>query len=294
MRTTRRSRDNRNPRADARPLVATLVVIAALAIAATAFVAMEVLDPDELASTPAGTDSPVSESPTTTTDPAAPVPEPTTTVAPTTTVTTTTTTTTTAPPPTTTTTTVPPPPSYRQGDEGPEVLALQERLISLGFWLPGADGSFGQVTAQAVMAFQKSAGLGRDGIAGPQTLAALATASPMTAREGGDHIEIDLARQLMIIVRDGQTRVFNTSTGRAGWRTPPGRFTITREIDGVRKAPLGDLYRPKYFNQGIALHGSPSIPAHPASHGCTRLHDAAVDFIWANGQAPIGTPVWVY
>ncbi len=80
----------------------------------------------------------------------------------------------------------------------------------------------------------------------------------------------------------------------SGWRTPAGRFQITRQIDGVREAPLGDLYRPKYFSRGIAFHGSPSIPGHPASHGCTRLHDDAVDFIWANGLAPIGTPVWVY
>jgi hypothetical protein len=26
-----------------------------------------------------------------------------------------------------------------------------------------------------------------------------------------------------------------------------------------------------YFNGGIAIHGSPSIPAYPASHGCIRI-----------------------
>jgi len=171
---------------------------------------------------------------------------------------------------------------------------VQERLVSLGFWLTGADGVYGSVTAQAVMAFQKSQGLGRDGIVGPVTLAALETAGPVGPREGGNHIELDLERQLMFVVNGDRSWVFNTSTGMAGWRTPPGRFQITRQIDGVRSAPLGDLYRPKYFNGGIALHGSPSIPGYPASHGCTRLHDDAVDFIWANGLAPIGTPVWVY
>ena len=205
---------------------------------------------------------------------------------------------TTAPPvtaaPTTTAPLPPPPPSYRVGDSGPEVAALQQRLIDLGFWIPGADGNYGSVTGQAVMAFQKTAGLSRDGIAGPATLSALQTAVPPTPREGGDHIEVDLERQLMFVVRGGSTFVFNTSTGRSGWRTPPGRFQITRQIDGVRKAPLGDLYRPKYFHEGIALHGSPSIPGHPASHGCARLHDAVVDLIWAHDLAPVGTPVWVY
>jgi len=144
------------------------------------------------------------------------------------------------------------------------------------------------------MAFQKHAGLGRDGIAGPATLTALDAAAPVAAREGGDHVEVDLERQLLIVVRDGRTLAFNTSTGREGWRTRPGRFAIDREIDGVRHAPLGDLYRPKYFDGGIAIHGSPSIPGRPASHGCARVHDDAMDALWADGLAPVGTPVWVY
>lgn len=220
------------------------------------------------------------------------------TAAPTTTTTTSTTSTTVAPTttsaPPTTTTTVPPPPAHRSGDDGPEVAALQARLQELGFWLPVADGHFGSLTAQAVMAFQKHAGLARDGVAGPATLAALDVAAPVVAREGGDHVEIDLARQLLVVVRGGRTLAFNTSTGTHGWETPPGRFTVTREIDGVREAPLGDLYRPKYFNGGIAVHGSPSIPGHAASHGCARVHDAAMDALWADGLMPVGTPVWVY
>lgn len=200
-------------------------------------------------------------------------------------------------PPTTTTappTTVPGPPTYRTGDQGPEIAAMQQRLLALGFWVPVADGDYGSLTQQAVMAFQKHAGLHRDGLAGPATMAALAVSAPVGAREGGDHVEIDLERQLLIVVRDGRTLVFNTSTGTSGWRTPPGRFTVTREIDGVRHAELGDLYRPKYFNGGIAVHGSPSIPGHAASHGCARVHDRVMDLLWADGLMPVGTPVWVY
>ena len=202
----------------------------------------------------------------------------------------TTTTTTTTPPPTT----VPGPPTYRSGDSGPEIAAMQERLLALGFWVPAADGDYGSLTQQAVMAFQKHAGLGRDGLAGPATMAALETAAPVAAREGGDHAEIDLERQLLIVVRGDRTLAFNTSTGTSGWRTPPGRFRVQREIDGVREAPLGDLYRPKYFNDGIAVHGSPSIPGRAASHGCARVHDRVMDLLWADGLLPVGTPVWVY
>lgn len=166
--------------------------------------------------------------------------------------------------------------------------------MALGFWVPAIDGDYGSVTQQAVMAFQKHAGLSRDGLAGPATLAALDTALPVTAREGGDHVELDLERQLLVVVRDGRTLAFNTSTGTTGWRTPPGRFTVQREIDGIREAPLGNLYRPKYFNAGIAVHGSPSIPGYPASHGCARVHDRVMDLLWSGGLMPVGTPVWVY
>ena len=274
------------PRRRSRLLVAALVVAAGTAIGVSAAFAIESFDraADVAEPVPAG-----SAGSTTTT--AAPV-APSSTEAPTTTTTAPPTTTTTVAP--TTTTTAPPPPSYRIGDTGAEVQFIQQRLIDLGFWLPAADGTYGSVTAQAVMAFQKAHGLGRDGVAGPQTLAALQTAGPVGPREGGDHVEIDLERQLMFIVRGDRSLIFNTSTGTKGWRTPPGRFTVTREIDGMRHAELGELWRPKYFNGGIALHGSPSIPGYPASHGCARLHNDAIDHIWATDLVPKGTPVWVY
>lgn len=230
----------------------------------------------------------------------------TTTSAPTTTTTAPTTTTTTAP---TTTTTLPPDPAadgtLELGESGEAVLALQQRLVELGYWLGEPDGTYGQLTRQAVMAFQKVEGLARDGVAGPATQQALATASRPVPR-GTHGIEIDLDRQVLFVVQDGRvTWAINTSTGNgeaytsstggtARAVTPPGHFTIERQIDGLREAPLGTLYRPKYFNGGIAIHGSGSIPAQPASHGCARVTNAAMDLLWSSGVAEIGTPVWVY
>jgi peptidoglycan hydrolase-like protein with peptidoglycan-binding domain len=230
-----------------------------------------------------------------------------TTAAPTTT--TTTAPTTTVPP--TTTTTAPPDPAadgmLQLGETGPQVAALQQRLTDLGYWMGTPDGSYGQLTRQAVMAFQKAEGLGRDGTAGPITQERLAVAGrPVARNPSGDHIEIDLERQILLVVRGGQVQwAFNTSTGNgeaytsssggsAIAATPPGQFTINRQVDGIREAPLGTLYRPKYFNGGIAMHGSGSIPATPASHGCARLTNAAMDLLWSSGVAEIGTPVLVY
>lgn len=190
---------------------------------------------------------------------------------------------------------------------GPAVQELQQRLSDLGFWLGEIDGNYGQLTRQAVMAFQKAEDLDRDGVAGPKTREQLPTASRPTPRtDEGDRIEVDLERQLLLVVRGGQVQwAFNTSTGNGEAydrpsggtgvaRTPRGDFEIERQINGVRKADLGLLYRPKYFHGGIAVHGSGSIPAHPASHGCVRLANAAMDLLWASDVAPVGTEVDVY
>lgn len=219
------------------------------------------------------------------------------------------TTTTTEPPTTTTTAPVDPADDGKleHGEEGDEINALQARLEELGYWHGASDGTYGQLTRQAVMAFQKAEGLGRDGVAGPATQAALVTASrPVPLDPSGDHIEIDLARQILLVVEGGQTSwVLNTSTGsgeayaspRGGTAvaaTPSGRFQVEREIDGLREGPLGTLYRPKYFNGGIAIHGAGEIPAQPASHGCARVTNAAMDLLWSSGVTQLGTPVLVY
>jgi peptidoglycan L-alanyl-D-glutamate endopeptidase CwlK len=60
------------------------------------------------------------------------------------------------------------------GSKGPAVRALQRSLRSKGFDPGAIDGAFGHGTEAALVAFQKSAGLLADGIAGPRTLAALA------------------------------------------------------------------------------------------------------------------------
>jgi peptidoglycan hydrolase-like protein with peptidoglycan-binding domain len=224
-------------------------------------------------------------------------------LAPATTAPTTTAPTTTAP---STTTTAPPPPppppdaasdgTLRPGESGPPVLQLQQHLTALGYWLGEPDGGYGDLTRQAVLAFQKAEGLDRDGIAGPATRGRLAGAGRPAGRStSGDLIEVDLARQLLLVIDDGQVRwAFNTSSGAAATPTPTGNYTIQRQVDGYRHAPLGVLYRPKYFVGGVAIHGYPSVPAYPASHACTRVSNPAMDLLWSSGVAEIGTPVWVY
>ena len=63
---------------------------------------------------------------------------------------------------------------YRGGPSGAPVAEMQQMLIDLHYLVDVADGSFGKKTEQAVVDFQKAAGLETTGIAYPQTLAALA------------------------------------------------------------------------------------------------------------------------
>ena len=65
--------------------------------------------------------------------------------------------------------------------------------------------------------------------------------------------------------------VLNTSTGsgehytnKGSTRvatTPAGTFSTFRSVNHLDKGPLGDLWRPRYFNGGIAVHGRATSPA---------------------------------
>lgn len=70
--------------------------------------------------------------------------------------------------------------TLRSGMNGAAVTALQTALNNYGGASLVADGAYGPATSAAVMAFQASQGLGQDGIAGPNTQGALASASMMT------------------------------------------------------------------------------------------------------------------
>lgn len=65
------------------------------------------------------------------------------------------------------------PPTLRQGSKGDAVKGLQNALSARGFSFGHIDGVFGPATKDAVIQFQRAAGLADDGIAGPNTWQAL-------------------------------------------------------------------------------------------------------------------------
>lgn len=216
-----------------------------------------------------------------------------------------------------------PPPSMKDPEtiqasgqrSGPPTRAAQKKLLSLGFWLKGADGRFEDTTRQAVMAFQKYYKLRPSGSITLGTAYLLdAVSDPAAAFSNeGTLAEVDKQRQLLFLVVEGQTvAVLNASTGddreyeeldanspgviiRGVALTPEGTFKIDRERpDGWWIGDLGQIYRPKYFMGGVAIHGSTSVPAYPASHGCVRVSVAAMDMIWSENLLPRGTTVVVH
>ena len=197
-------------------------------------------------------------------------------------------------------------PTLRVGSKGTQVLALQRRLTALGYWLGGVDGQFGDLTRQAVVAIQKVAGLSRDGVCGPATWSRVDAGTRPRARTTKGHVvEISKAAQTLLIADSGVVRrIYNTSTGSnqrylqgGRWHiavTPSGTFRVYRRVNAWDNGPLGSLYRPQYFNGGIAVHGYTSVPSTPASHGCCRVSLRAMDNLWGVGGIQVGTSVLVY
>jgi hypothetical protein len=176
-----------------------------------------------------------------------------------------------------------------------EIKQAESRLAELGY---GTGGN-------AVTAFQKYEGREVTGKLNREELEAITNASAPKAKDPGyKHVEVDLDRQVLLSIDDdgGVQKVLPVSTGSneqyhvkgmSGLAyTPRGRFKVYAKIAGWRKSPLGMLYYPSYFSDGLAIHGNSSVPDSPESHGCIRIpNSAAIDMY---KQLPIGTIVLIY
>ena len=134
---------------------------------------------------------------------------------------------------------------------------------------------------------------------------AIMNAEPPRPRDPGyAHVEVDLDRQILLLIdREGTVqKMLPVSTGsnkryeEKGIRglayTPRGRFRIYAKIAGWRKSPLGLLYYPSYFSDGLAIHGNPSVPQTPQSHGCVRIPMSSAAEM--SKLLPVGTIVLIY
>ncbi len=186
-----------------------------------------------------------------------------------------------------------------------EIRDVEQRLEELGYWTGTVDGKLDETSRSALIAFQKVTGRARNGkLSRAERSAVMRASRPDPLETGLAHVEIDLRRQVLFTVDESGivTRILPVSTGSGkdffaeGYTrtavTPPGRFTIQGKVHGWRKSALGRLYYPNYIIGGIAIHGYPSVPAKPASHGCIRIPMfAAKEF---SRLYPVGTSVIVH
>ena len=196
--------------------------------------------------------------------------------------------------------------TLRSGMSGGDVLWAQRRLAALRYDVGTVNGYYGYDTFHATVAFQKVHGLPRTGNVDARTYERLLR--PATPRlrysHSGAWVEADLTKQVLYYVRGGTIqRILDVSSGNGETFyvegetqqaiTPMGNFSVLRKIDGWRISRLGSLWRPAYFAAGgFAIHGAPSVPAYPASHGCIRITISAMNRIFS--LLTIGLPVHVY
>jgi peptidoglycan hydrolase-like protein with peptidoglycan-binding domain len=181
-----------------------------------------------------------------------------------------------------------------------------ERLLhKLGYWPGRIDGVIDEKSRHAIIAFQKVEGRNPEGVFTLKELRALRRASRPSARfKSGPHIEVDLARQVLLVVghRGTVKLVLPVSTGsgitftEGGWTrraiTPRGKFTVYKKMEGWKESSLGSLYYPNYFVGGVAIHGSRIVPTFPSTHGCVGIPlYTARDF---SRMTPPGTVIIVY
>jgi lipoprotein-anchoring transpeptidase ErfK/SrfK len=186
-------------------------------------------------------------------------------------------------------------PTLRPGATGPTVARLVSALASLHYAVRRTS-SFGAELVDSLYAFQKVQGLPRTGVADAVTWRALA--QPRLARprytSPADHLEVDKGHQVLLVVRGGQVALIVpvSTAGIPGYFTPVGRFAIYRKVVGFDASPLGTLFDPMYFTGGYAVHGNPSVPPYPASHGCVRVPMWIAGYLFETNS--YGETVYVY
>jgi len=98
--------------------------------------------------------------------------------------------------------------------------------------------------------------------------------APEIAPSGPVLLIVNVATQRAILYRNGLPIAISTaSTGRPGYRTPTGVFTVLqRHVEHYSNiydnAPMPYMQRLTWG--GVALHAG-NLPGYPASHGCIRL-----------------------
>jgi PKD repeat protein len=186
-------------------------------------------------------------------------------------------------------------PRLALGARGTSVAQLGGQLRRLHYAAPSG-GTFDGRMLDAVYAFQKVHGLPRTGVVDARFWRALSNPRVPVPRfaQPATHLEVNKGLQVLYVVRGSRVSLILpiSTAGISGTFTPVGRFAVYRKVVGFDPSPLGTLFDPLYFTGGYAIHGNPSVPPYPASHGCVRVPMWLAPLLY--GTVPYGEIVYVY
>lgn len=181
-----------------------------------------------------------------------------------------------------------------------QIKQAEQRLSELGYWTGPIDGRLDDGSRAALIAFQKYEGREINGKLTRDELEAIRNGTAPKPRDTGyEHVEVDVDRQVLMLVKDDDSvRVLPVSTG-SGKEfmdegqmsiayTPRGRFVVYDKTFGWEES----VYYANYITGGVAIHGYLSVPNVPASHGCIRVPMFAARQV--SDLLPKGTIVLVY
>ena len=187
---------------------------------------------------------------------------------------------------------------------GPDVLELQERLLSLGYGPLAPDGVYGPRTTEAVRRFQRDRGIEPDGVVGPATWEALAgepAAAPAQTAPGqkpsGElSIVVDTEKFTLTLYADGRPfKTYRVAVGRPSQFTlsPVGEWRIIQ-----KSVNWGGGFGTRWMGLNVpwgiyGIHGTnkPWSIGTRASAGCIRMHNRDVEELYS--WVPVGTRVTI-
>jgi len=181
------------------------------------------------------------------------------------------------------------------GSHGPMVKGLLTALARLKVRVPGIGSSFSGQDGDALVAFQKAYGLSRSRVADHAVWRKLDGARLIKPRYKSPsvHVEVDKARQILMVVRNGAVYGYIPVSTGATDNTPEGSFGIRQKSPAT--SPLygsGSLTWVMGFVGNFAIHGYPIVPSFPASHGCIREPLWVAN--WTYSQSFVGERLYVY
>ena len=163
-------------------------------------------------------------------------------------------------------------PSISSGECGRAVQGFKGALRRIGY-VPGGGSCFTSRTGRAMIAYRKVNGLSRNAHAGKLLVKRIFSGEGryrVKHPDAGDHAEVDISRQILVILENGNhvAETYHVSTGAPSTPTVRGQFEFYSKQPGYNSV---GMYYSTYFYGGYAVHGYHSVPTYNASHGCVRV-----------------------